>query len=78
MADVDADSRAELRNLVGAACRRELDLIRKERDLSHNAELVSTQRLLETLDDPEAGWDAAGQLLRWLARRREVRREESG
>jgi DNA primase len=78
VADVDADSRAELRNLVGAACRRELDLIRKERDLGHNAELVSTRRLLETLDDPEAGWDAAGQLLRWLTGRREVRREESG
>jgi DNA primase len=78
VADVDADSRAELRNLVGAACRRELDLIRRERDLSHNAELVSTRRLLEELDDPEAGWDAAGQLLRWLTGRRKVRREESG
>jgi DNA primase len=78
VADVDADSRAELRNLVGAACRRELDVLRAERDLSANAELVSTRRLLETLDDPEAGWEAAGQLLRWLTGRREVRREESG
>jgi DNA primase len=74
VADVDADSRAELRNLVGAACRRELDVLRRERDLSHNAEIVSTRRLLEALDDPEAGWDAAGQLLRWLT----GRREESG
>jgi hypothetical protein len=36
--------------------------------------MVSTRRLLEALDDPEAGWDAAGQLLRWLT----GRREESG
>jgi DNA primase len=78
VADVDADSRAELRNLVGAACRRELDVLRAERDLSRNAELVSTRRLLEELDDPEAGWESAGQLLRWLTGRREVRREESG
>ncbi len=78
VADVDADSRAEVRNLVGAACRRELDILRLERDLSRNAELVATRRLLEELDDPEAGWEAAGQLLRWLTGRREVRREESG
>ncbi len=78
VADVDADSRAELRNLVGAACRRELDVLRLERDLSRNAELVSTRRLVEQLDDPEAGWEAAGQLLRWLTGRREVLREESG
>ena len=49
-----------------------------ERDLSRNAELVSTRRLVEQLDDAEAGWEAAGQLLRWLTGRREVRREESG
>jgi DNA primase len=78
VADVDGDSRAEVRNLVGAACRRELDILRAERDLSRNAELVSTRRLLEELDDAEAGWEAAGQLLRWLTGRREVRREESG
>jgi DNA primase len=78
VADVDGDSRAEVRNLVGAACRRELDILRAERDLGRNAELVSTRRLLEELDDAEAGWEAAGQLLRWLTGRREVRREESG
>ena len=74
VADVDADSQVELRNLVGAAARRELEVLRAQRDLGRNAELVATRRLLETLDDPEAGWDAAGQLLRWLT----GRREESG
>jgi DNA primase len=66
VADVDADSQAELRNLVGAASRRRLEDLRRSRDLSRNAELVSTRRLIEQLDDPNAGWDAAGQLLRWL------------
>jgi DNA primase len=66
VADVDADSQAELRNLVGAASRRRLEDLRKSRDLSRNAELVSTRRLIEQLDEPNAGWDAAGQLLRWL------------
>ena len=42
VADVDADSQAELRNLVGAATRRELEELRASRDLSRNAELVST------------------------------------
>ena len=46
--------------------------------LSRNAELVSTRRLVEQLDYPEAGWDTAGQLLRWLAGRPERRREELG
>jgi DNA primase len=78
VADVDADSQVELRNLVGAATRRELEVLRAGRDLSRNAELVATRRLLEQLDDPEAGWDAAGQLLRWLAGRPERRREELG
>jgi DNA primase len=66
VADVEADSQAELRNLVGAASRRRLEDLTKSRDLSRNAELVSTRRLIEQLDDPNAGWDAAGQLLRWL------------
>ena len=68
----------ELRNLVGAATRRELEELRASRDLSRNAELVSTRRLVEQLDDAEAGWEAAGQLLRWLAGRPERRREELG
>jgi hypothetical protein len=66
VADVDADSQLELRNLVGAAARRQLEDLRRSRDLSRNAELVRTRRLIEQLDDPERGWDAAGQLLRWL------------
>jgi hypothetical protein len=78
VADVDADSQVEVRNLVGAATRRQLEELRADQDLSRNAELVSTRRLLETLDDPQAGWDAAGQLLRWLTGRREGRREERG
>jgi hypothetical protein len=78
VADIDADSQVELRNLVGAAARRELDVLRAERDLGRNAELVSTRRLIEELDDPQAGWDAAGQLLRWLTGRRQERREEGG
>ena len=78
VADVDADSQVELRNLVGAATRRELEELRASRDLSRNAELVSTRRLVEQLDDAEAGWEAAGQLLRWLAGRPERRREELG
>ena len=73
VADVEADSQIEVRNLVGAAARRELEVLRAERDLSRNAELVATRRLLERLDDPEAAWDAAGQLLRWLTERREER-----
>jgi DNA primase len=73
VADVDADSQPELRNLVGAATRRELDTLWAQGDLSKNAELVSIRRLVEQLDDPEAGWVAAGQLLRWLAGRREER-----
>jgi len=68
----------EVRNLVGAATRRELEELRASRDLSRNAELVATRRLVEQLDDPEAGWEAAGQLLRWLAGRPERRREELG
>jgi DNA primase len=78
VADVDADSQVELRNLVGAATRRELEVLRAGQDLRRNAELVSTRRLVEQLDDTEAGWDAAGQLLRWLAGRPERRREELG
>ena len=78
VADVDADSQVELRNLVGAATRRELEVLRSERDLSRNAELVTTRRLLEALDDPEAGRDAAGQLLRWLTGIRSEGPEEGG
>jgi DNA primase len=78
VADVDADSQVELRNLVGAASRRELEALRSQRDLARNAELVSTRRLIELLDDPQAGWDAAGQLLGWLVGRPERRREELG
>jgi DNA primase len=78
VADVEADSQVEVRNLVGAATRRELEELRASRDLSRNAELVATRRLVEQLDDPEAGWEAAGQLLRWLAGRPERRREELG
>ena len=54
VADVDADSRVEVRNLVGAACRRELDILRSERDLSRNAELVATRRLLEDARRPRS------------------------
>jgi DNA primase len=72
VADIDADSQVELRNLVGAATRRQLEDLRRSRDLGRNAELVATRRLIEQLDDPELGWDAAGQLLRWLTGRREV------
>ena len=71
--DTDADSQVELRNLVGAAARRQLEELRQSRDLGRNAELVTTRRLIEQLDDPELGWDAAGQLLRWLTGRREER-----
>jgi DNA primase len=71
VADVDADPQLELRNLVGAATRRQLDLLWAERDLGRNAELVATRRLVEQLDDPEAGGFAAGQLLRWLTGRRD-------
>ncbi len=70
VADVEADPQLELRNLVGAATRRELDVAWAEGDLSRNAELVATRRLVEQLDDPDAGGIAAGQLLRWLADRR--------
>jgi DNA primase len=76
VADIDADSQVELRNLVGAAARRQLEDLRRSRDLGRNAELVATRRLIEQLDDPELGWDAAGQLLRWLTGRREVPCEE--
>jgi hypothetical protein len=69
--DLEADPQVELRNLVAAATRRELDRLWARRDLGRNAELVATRRLVEQLDDPEAGQDAAGQLLRWLAARRE-------
>jgi DNA primase len=69
--DLEADPQVELRNLVAAATRRELARLWDRRDLGRNAELVATRRLVEQLDDPEAGQDAAGQLLRWLAARRE-------
>ena len=60
----------------GAAARRELRCCEAERDLGRNAGAGCDAAALEHLDDPEAGWDAAGQLLRWLTERREA--EESG
>ena len=71
VADVDADPEAEVRNLIGAAVRRELtqrvtitdpDAIREDRE---------ARLRLEQLDEPHTGAPAVDWLLSWLDRRHE-------
>ncbi len=70
MADVEQDPEAEVRNLINAAVRRELA---GARSLEQAAEWGEVRRLVEQLDDPISGLDAADRLLQWLGRRSEER-----
>jgi DNA primase len=64
--DVDEDPDRHARHLIGVAARRWLDGMRG--DFSRALEHADGKRLVEQLDDPEAGPAAAEQLLGWLDR----------
>jgi DNA primase len=70
VADVEQDPEAEVRNLIRAAVRRELA---GARSLEQAAEWSEVRRLVEQLEDPISGPDAADRLLQWLGRRSEER-----
>jgi hypothetical protein len=69
--DVDEDPDRHARHLIGVAARRRLESIR--RDFTQAREYGRWKVVVERLDDPEAGPDAAEQLLTWLDRRTEER-----
>ncbi len=71
VADVDADPEAEVRNLIGAAVRRELTQRVKITDPDAIREDREARLRLEQLDEPHTGAPAVDWLLSWLDRRHE-------
>jgi DNA primase len=66
--DVEASPDIEAKNLIAAAARRKLDRLVRSGDIQAAMEVIEVKHLIEHLENPELGPDAADELLAWLTR----------